>query len=80
MNTDKIRMAIKKTTELILEFATMVALSYQPDSKVIKTRIPMVNPPDIPISKGLILVLCLSRFDFQKARNTSFSSLNMRQK
>ena len=73
-------MAIKKTNPLSLELATIFARVYQPVSNTAKTPIPMVNPPDNPINKGLILVFSRSRLAVQYATNFSFSLLSMRQK
>ncbi len=51
-----------KTMELSLELATILALSYQPDSITTIKLIPINMPADSPIIKGLALDFSLKRF------------------
>lgn len=73
-------MASKKTKELNLELATILALSYQPEKTTAMRLIPNTNPAESPIMNGRVLSFCCKLFFSQYAKKSSSSLLNMAQK
>ncbi len=72
--------ANKKTKELNREFATILALSYQPEKTTAIKLIPSTNPAESPIMNGRVLCFCCRLFFSQYSKKSSSSLLNMPQK